>query len=191
MTPLGSAASHWRSARARRHNELRRRTDRQRCLLKALLALALTVVLAMSAVGGVACYRIEHLRALRNASHLHVVQAVALSSAVPSVLGAYFAPVRWTDGTGAPREVDTEVSAATMAGDHVGLLLDAEGNLAAVPFDGSLGDGLATGVLVLCGAGTVVMGGSLLLRRRLDRTDQRNWELEWEQTEPAWSHRRL
>ena len=183
--------SRFRAARARRHSVLRRRTDQQRDWLRVLVVLGLIVALAVSALVGLASYQRGHAAFLREAASLHKVQATVLKGADPSVVSlGDTVQVRWTDVGGTTHQASAVVPSATPVGGRVPLWIDAAGHVSRAPTDGSSGSGVATGSLTLIVLGVTVGAGGALLRGRLDDTDQRNWEREWQRVEPAWTHRR-
>jgi len=189
--------SRLRAARARRHNPLLRRTDRQRGRLRILWALGLVAALALAVLAGVISDRIERAATVRAAEQLHQVQAVEIGNAVPSRSGisvTYTAEVRWTDpaGTGPTRQAVAPVPAFDTAGSRVSLWVDAAGRVHPAPAsaDVSAGDSVVIGGLALLVLVPSVEVARYLAARRLDRADQRNWESEWQRVEPEWTGRR-
>jgi hypothetical protein len=192
----GEHRSRLRAARARRHNPLLRQTDRQRDRLRILSALALVTALVLAALVGVISYRSERAATLRAAAQLHQVQALEIDNAVPSKSGisvTYTAQVRWTDPTGtrSTRQAVAPVSAFGTAGSRLSLWVDAAGRVHPAPAsaDVSAGDSVVFGGLVLIVLVPFVEVAQYLADRRLDRTDQRNWEREWQHVEPEWTGR--
>ena len=200
MTPAGAPFSPvkgripWiRAAWARHHNELRRRTDRQRDLLVVYVVFALIVAVMLSALAALVGYRAEHATEQRKVPLAHAVQGVALGNADPPESprgGGYSAEVRWVDGAGGIHTAQAAVPPATDAGDQVRLWLDRAGRITTGPADDAVGVGVVAGALTLVVTGAAVAAGAVLRRSRLSRIDQLHWEQEWSLVEPVWTHRR-
>ncbi|QMU70012.1 hypothetical protein [Streptacidiphilus sp. P02-A3a] len=186
-----------RAARARRDSPLWRRTDRQRGRLHTLMVLGLVTAVVLAALVGVLSYRSQRSDARHEAAGLRQVQAVELSDAVPSrsvTTPGYTAQVRWTDptGTGATHQAAATVPATGTVGSRVPVWLDAADQIrSAPPAAGvSAADSVFFGSMTLVALPPCVVIAWYLADLRLDRTDQRNWEREWQRVEPEWTRRR-
>jgi len=183
------------AALARRHNLLWRRTDTLRGRLRVLLVLAFTVTAALSTLIALGLYQGDRAHSLRHAATLHQARAVALTGADQQRGGTdagFTALVRWTGPSGTQQRARAAVDPGTIAGDKVTVWLDRADRVAAPPTSAADSAGRATlfGCLALSGGGTLVLAGGSLARSRLNRTDLRNWDRDWEDTEPAWTQRK-
>jgi hypothetical protein len=185
-------------ALARRRNPLRRRSDILRAWLHDLLVLGLVGVTALAALLGVAYYRGDRAAAARLETRVHQVQAVALAdastgSAAAAVSGTGAAvAVSWTSTTGVRRTATVAAPRSVTRGRHLSVWINAQGGLAAAPISAgtSASDAIYLAVLVWICAGGALIGGTALVRLRLERADLCRWEQGWATTEPVWTHRR-
>jgi hypothetical protein len=187
--------SRFGAAAARRHNPLWRRTDSLRSRLRALLVLGLVASAGLSVLVALALYQDDRSASHRYAATLHQVQAVAVSDADQQhggLGGDFSAVVRWTDPSGKAHQTRAAADPATLTGDKVAVWLDSTDQVAAPPTNvaDSAGKAVVLGSLALVTAATLVSAMGSVARSRLNQADIRNWDREWEKTEPAWTRRK-
>lgn len=180
---------------ARRHNPLWRRTDTLRGRLRVLLAITLATTAALSALLALGLYHDDRASALRYAATLHRTTAVALTDADQNHGGfgaGSTAVLSWTSPSGSRHQARAATAASTLTGDKVTVWLTRADQVVAPPTSvaDSTGRAILLGSLTLLGSGTLVLAGGTLARSRLSRADLRNWELDWQHTEPTWTRRK-
>lgn len=187
-SPLGAAV-------ARRRSPLWRRTDTLRSRLCTLLVLGLTAVAALSALLALGLYQSDRATAARYLATHHEVQAVAVADATQksgASAAGFTVQVRWTGATGTTHQAATNTDATTVTGDKVTVWLDSSDHVTPPP--ATAADSAATAILLgsltLIGGATLILAGNAYTRARLNRTDLRNWDRDWEHTEPTWTRRK-
>ncbi|MEY9844265.1 hypothetical protein ABH940_001332 [Streptacidiphilus sp. BW17] len=180
-------------------NPLLRLTDRVRRRLRRLRSCLLALA-ALGAVAAGATTWAGEAAAARERVGGHEVRATTLVAAVPlkqtalrgGVVAYVTTPVGWQDPPGVRHTGAASVPRGRAAGTAVEVWVDASGSPVtppAGPADLALLT-LLVGVATMSAGAGLVLTGTWVARRRVDRRDFRSWGDEWEQVEPVWSGRR-
>ncbi|MEZ0069084.1 hypothetical protein ABIA32_005127 [Streptacidiphilus sp. MAP12-20] len=175
----------------RRGNPLRRRSDSLRTWLRVGFSLALVLAVALTALFGLKLYADSRAAAARQVAGLHQVTARAVGGPTAAGVGAWVAPLSWTDSTGS-HTADAPVPVATVPGDHVVIWIDSKETPRPDPIPAvqSAGSAATYSLAAFAAATMVISGAYALAKHRVDRAAWRSWESEWERVEPQWTHRR-
>ncbi|OIV35752.1 hypothetical protein BIV57_19960 [Mangrovactinospora gilvigrisea] len=178
-------------------NTLRRRADRVRTLLGALLGLLVAGAAVGAWVLGVRVYHAQQDAVQRMVARLHRVPATALETAPApadgSATGAHpTVMVRWTDPVSRARLTgEAQVPDGTVRGERVPIWLTSADVPAPIPQrTADLAAGSAgVGAVAWLGATGVLVAGHLGARRLVTSRQLRAWEREWDEIGPRWSKR--
>lgn len=172
-----------------RRNPLRRRSD----VAEAWAVLATGVLLATAApVAGAVVGLSVDSASLREGRDWHRSSAVLVKDAADGTYADQVgAVVRWTAADGSSRTGTVLVRAGSNAGTRATIWLDDGGTLRHRPATAAeaAAQGTVYGVLAAVGAISLIAGGRWLIRVRLDRSRETEWEREWATVGPRWGHR--
>lgn len=172
---------------------LRRRSDRVEgiVLLLVLVVGLLGLVLAGLSAARVHSYA-ERVAGAQNAER-HLVQALVLTDAHPSLSDGSLAVVTatWPTSGSGWRVGPIEAAATARAGDHRMIWTDRSGTVVDRPMTQSdvLGLTMAAVLGVLLGTGLILLLVYRTVRWLLDRARWSDWDLDWAHTEPLWTKR--
>lgn len=179
-----------------RRNPLRRRSD----VVEAwVTAVALLLVLIAAPFAGFSAGSALDASAARQRTDVHPVTAVLQHNApvLPDTTGAANStrvqvPVRWTAYDGTVHTGSALVTQGLRGGTPVTLWADHAGRLVQRPPSPAQGMALAVtgGIGATAGVCLLVMAACSLIRTELDRLRMDEWDREWADKGPRWSHGR-
>ncbi|MFD9462649.1 hypothetical protein [Streptomyces sp. NPDC060027] len=181
---MGTRIRFWRW----RRNPLRRRSD----VTEAWVVLGTFLLLATGAPAvGAAVGLSVHDAALRHGQDWQRATAVLVVDAPRSVYADVRAAVRWTAPDGSPRTGTALVRAGTEAGATATVWQDWRGAMHEAPATAAeaVAQGVLFGTIAAGGTAAVVLGARWVVRVRLDRSRDRQWEREWAVMSPRSGHR--
>ncbi|MGW3664987.1 Rv1733c family protein [Streptomyces sp. NPDC005141] len=181
---MGTRIGLWRW----RRNPLRRRSD----VTEAWVVLGTFLLLATGAPAvGAAVGLNAHNTALRHGRDWQRTTAVLVSDAPDSVYADTRAAVRWTAPDGSTRIGTALVRAGTGAGAAATVWQDERGAMREAPVTATeaAAQGVLFGTLAAGGTAAVVLGSRWVVRVRLDRGRDREWERAWAAMGPRPGHR--
>ncbi|WP_326609743.1 hypothetical protein OG949_06325 [Streptomyces scopuliridis] len=182
---------------ARKRNPLRRPADRLRVLVNVLLIVVLIIGLPLAgwAAGS---FTYDHYQGITHSQNVgkHQVTAHLTANARHVVPGAVpggavgSAPVTWTDASGT-HTGRTVVVEGQKKGSSIRIWVDRSDRITLPPENSSVGliTGVTAGIVAASTAAVLVSGARVGFHRSLDRRLDAQWEKEWAQVEPKWSHR--
>jgi hypothetical protein len=183
-------------------NLLARPTDRARARLRRRRTRLLAFAAAVGIIAGADAYVHEAAASVSVKASAEEVVATTAAAAVPPARrggprggGAVLVvrvPVRWQDPAGVWHEDTMPVARGRAAGTKLSVWVDRSGNLTDAPAGAAdlvLLSALV-GLATTGGGAVLVLVGTAVARRRLDRRDWRAWEHDWARVEPDWSGRR-
>ncbi|WP_157597303.1 Rv1733c family protein [Streptacidiphilus rugosus] len=175
----------------RRGNPLHRRSDSLRVWLRVGFSLALALAVGLTVLLGLKLYADGRAAAARQIAGLHQVNAVAVGEPSSAGVGAWVAPLRWTDAGGV-HTANAAVPVSTVSGQHVMLWINAQEDPqpGPIPAVQSAGSAATYSLAAFAAAAMALSGLYALARHRVDSAAWKSWESEWERVEPEWTHRR-
>jgi hypothetical protein len=178
-------------------NPLRRGADRLESALEVVLALLLLATPLVTWGVSQSAYR-TGARAEQGDRSDRRVQATLLENASDGVqVGSPFlvdvlGRVRWQAPDGSSRTAVVAVPWGALKGADVPVWTDAQGNRVAEPKSHAetVADTVTAGAVAAVTLLALIVVAGVVVRDRLDRHRDRQWESEWSCFEPQWSHPR-
>ncbi|MFL1897825.1 hypothetical protein ACJWDR_01850 [Streptomyces tauricus] len=182
---MGTKLRFWRW----RRNPLRRRSD----VAEAWTVLVTGVLLAVGAPAvGVAVGMDTEAASARQGQDWHRTDAVVVKDAPRSgYLDRARTDVRWTAADGTSRKGRALVQVDSRAGSRTTIWLDDEGTLRDPPptKGQTTAEGALLGAVSTIVTATFVAAGGWIVRGRLDRHREAQWDREWASVGPRWGRR--
>jgi hypothetical protein len=173
---------------------LKRGSDRLELLARVLLVCSLVTAIPVALAVGTATHTRAQAVADAQAAERHRVPAILLQVDPPASGEALASANRaqgtavWTDPAGNERRGTVSVPAEALAGIHVDVWIDRDGDRTPPPLSDSdiIGRAVSEGSATFFGLAVVAIGAYLAVRLLLDRSRSRRWAAEWAAVEPVW-----